>query len=61
MASRTLAPAALAGASILAIQRDDQYLTTVTAGESLREGDVLYLIGDDSDVMLARRRIREGM
>ena len=49
------------GASILAIQRDDQYLTTVTAGESLREGDVLYLIGDDSDVMLARRRIREGM
>jgi CPA2 family monovalent cation:H+ antiporter-2 len=49
------------GASILAIQRGDRSMTTLSAGESLELGDVLYLVGDDSDVMLARRRLIEGI
>ena len=42
-------------ASVLAIQRGDRYITVLTPDERLQEGDVLYLIGDESDVLLARR------
>jgi CPA2 family monovalent cation:H+ antiporter-2 len=42
-------------ASVLAIQRGDRYITTLSPDERLREGDVLFLLGDDSDVMLARQ------
>jgi K+:H+ antiporter len=42
-------------ASVFAIQRGDRYITALSPDERLREGDVLYLIGDESDVMLARQ------
>jgi K+/H+ antiporter YhaU regulatory subunit KhtT len=48
------------GASILAIQRGDKYLTAVSPDERIEGGDVLYLVGDESDVMLARQRLMEG-
>jgi CPA2 family monovalent cation:H+ antiporter-2 len=48
------------GASILAIHRGTSYMTTLAADERIQEGDVLYLVGDDSDIMLARRVIGEG-
>jgi monovalent cation:H+ antiporter-2, CPA2 family len=46
---------ATTNASVLAIRRGESYLTTLSPSEQLTEGDVLYLIGDESDVMLARR------
>ncbi len=48
------------GASILAIQRGDRYLTAPSPDEGIESGDVLYLMGDESDVMLARQRLMEG-
>jgi monovalent cation:H+ antiporter-2, CPA2 family len=48
------------GASILALQRGATYLTALTPDERLQEGDVLFIVGDDSDVMLARQRLNEG-
>jgi CPA2 family monovalent cation:H+ antiporter-2 len=51
---------ALAGASILAIQRRDRYITTLSPDEGIESGDVLYLTGDDRDVVLARRRLEDG-
>jgi CPA2 family monovalent cation:H+ antiporter-2 len=48
------------GASILAIQRGDNYITALSPEERIAEGDVMYLMGDDSDVLLARRRLTEG-
>jgi K+/H+ antiporter YhaU regulatory subunit KhtT len=42
-------------ASVLAIHRGDRYITALSPDERLKEGDVLYLIGDESDVMLARQ------
>ena len=51
---------AQAGTSILAIQRRDRYLTTLSPDEAIESGDVLYLTGDDRDVILARRRLEEG-
>ena len=42
-------------ASVLAIHRAGRYITALTPDERLKEGDVLYLIGDESDVMLARQ------
>ena len=51
---------AQAGASILAIQRKDRYITALSPDEGIESGDVLYLTGDDSDVMLARHRLEVG-
>jgi monovalent cation:H+ antiporter-2, CPA2 family len=51
---------ALTGASILAVHRGDRYLTSPAADEVIAEGDTLYLLGDDSDITLARRRLSAG-
>jgi CPA2 family monovalent cation:H+ antiporter-2 len=48
------------GASILAVQRGERYLTALSPDERIEAGDVLYLVGDESDVMLARQRLMEG-
>ncbi len=48
------------GASILALQRGASYLTALSPDERLQEGDVLYMVGDDSDVLLARQLLSEG-
>jgi CPA2 family monovalent cation:H+ antiporter-2 len=42
-------------ASVLAIHRGERYITALSPDERLVEGDVLYLIGDESDVILARQ------
>jgi len=48
------------GATILAIQRGDRFITSVASDERIKAGDILYLVGDESDVLLAGRRISEG-
>jgi CPA2 family monovalent cation:H+ antiporter-2 len=48
------------GASILALQRGASYLTALSPDERLQEGDVLYMVGDDSDILLARQLLSEG-
>jgi CPA2 family monovalent cation:H+ antiporter-2 len=48
------------GASILALQRGASYLTSLSPDERLQEGDVLYIVGDDSDILLARQLLSEG-
>ena len=60
---RTLASIALrteTGASVVAVRRGDQYSTMPPASHTVGAGDVLYLSGDASDVMLARARLSEG-
>jgi len=42
-------------ASVIAIQRGDRYMTAFSPDERLSAGDVLHLVGDESDVMLARK------
>jgi CPA2 family monovalent cation:H+ antiporter-2 len=51
---------ATTGASILALQRGARHVTSLSADERLEDGDVLYIVGDDSDVLLARQRLSEG-
>jgi CPA2 family monovalent cation:H+ antiporter-2 len=51
---------ALTGASVLAIQNGTESTAALAPDRQLQEGDVLYLVGDDSDVMLARARLAEG-
>jgi len=48
------------GASVLAIQTGGTYLTSPPADTRIQAGDVLYLVGDDSDVALARQRVTTG-
>jgi CPA2 family monovalent cation:H+ antiporter-2 len=48
------------GASVLAIQRRGNYLTPPPPDTRLDEADMLYLTGDDSDIMLARRLLVSG-
>jgi CPA2 family monovalent cation:H+ antiporter-2 len=48
------------GASVLAIVRGDRSMTPPTADERIEEADVLYLLGDDSDVLLARQLLTRG-
>jgi CPA2 family monovalent cation:H+ antiporter-2 len=60
---RTLAELNLraqAGVSILAIQREDRYITPPDPDEGLQSGDVLYLTGGTREVTRARRRLQEG-
>jgi CPA2 family monovalent cation:H+ antiporter-2 len=57
---RTLAEVNLraeTGALILAVQKSGRYITSPAADLELATGDILYLVGDDSDVMLARRHL----
>jgi CPA2 family monovalent cation:H+ antiporter-2 len=57
---RTLAEVNLradTGALVIAVQQGGRYRTSPPADLMLAAGDVLYLLGDDSDVMLARRRL----
>ena len=51
---------AATGASILAIQRRDRYLTSLSPEERIEQGDVMYLMGDESDVLLARQHLTQG-
>jgi CPA2 family monovalent cation:H+ antiporter-2 len=48
------------GASVLAIQSGQRYTTSPTADVRIAAGDILYLLGDDSDIVLARKRLAEG-
>ena len=48
------------GATVLAIQRDGSFITPVSPDETIRPGDVLHVVGDDSDVLLARRLLTSG-
>ena len=47
-------------ATVIAVQRDDRYITVLSPDERLSEGDVLYLVGDESDVLLARNLLSQG-
>jgi CPA2 family monovalent cation:H+ antiporter-2 len=62
-ADRTMAEIDLrarTGATALAIQRNGSYVTPVPPDEHVRPSDVLYLVGDDSDILLARRLLTSG-
>jgi len=59
-AGRTLAEVNLraeTGALVIAVQQGGRFVTSPPADFRLSEGDVLYLVGDESDIMLARRRL----
>jgi CPA2 family monovalent cation:H+ antiporter-2 len=47
-------------ASVIAIQRGNKYITAPSPSDTLQEGDVLYLVGDESDVLLARELLTTG-
>src|SRR5262249_6751163 len=47
-------------ATILAIQRGAGYLTALSPDDRIEDADVLYLVGDESDILLARQRLSEG-
>jgi CPA2 family monovalent cation:H+ antiporter-2 len=49
------------GALVIAVRHDSTYLTSPAADLTLGEGDVLYLLGDSSDVLLARHRLTHGL
>jgi CPA2 family monovalent cation:H+ antiporter-2 len=51
---------ALTGASVLAVHRGERYMTSPAADEVVAEGDTLYMLGDDSDIALARQRLVTG-
>ena len=60
---RTLADVDLraeTGALVIAVQHAGRHITSPPADFRLSEGDVLYLMGDESDVLLARQHLREG-
>ena len=48
------------GATVLAVQRNGTYVTPVSPDETVVSGDVLYLVGDESDILLARRLLTSG-
>ncbi len=61
-AGRTLAEVNLraeTGALVIAVQQRGRYITSPPADLQLGVGDVLYLLGDESDVLLARRRLTD--
>lgn len=47
------------GALVLALMHAGRYVTSPAPDVRLSEGDVLYLVGDASDIMLARERIAQ--
>jgi CPA2 family monovalent cation:H+ antiporter-2 len=48
------------GALIVATKRQGRYITTPPADLALEGEDTLYLLGDESDVLLARKRLAGG-
>jgi CPA2 family monovalent cation:H+ antiporter-2 len=48
------------GASVLAIQNGARYTTSPAADVRIEAGDNLYLLGDESDIVLARKHLVEG-
>jgi len=44
---------------VIAVQQRGRYITSPPADLQLSVSDVLYLLGDESDVMLARRRLTD--
>jgi CPA2 family monovalent cation:H+ antiporter-2 len=48
------------GATVLAIHRAGTYVTPVPPDEQVVPGDVLYLVGDESDILLSRRLLMSG-
>jgi CPA2 family monovalent cation:H+ antiporter-2 len=48
------------GATVLAVNRDGVYITPVSPDEKVIAFDVLYLVGDDSDILLSRRLLTSG-
>lgn len=60
---RTLAETNLraeTGATVLAIQSGTEYAAVLSPDRTLAEGEILYLVGDDSDILLARARLAGG-
>jgi CPA2 family monovalent cation:H+ antiporter-2 len=51
---------AATGALILAVRRGSKSITSPPTDMRLEQGDVLYLVGDESDVLLARRHLTTG-
>jgi monovalent cation:H+ antiporter-2, CPA2 family len=51
---------ATTGVSVLAVRRDGRSWASPPADLALAAKDVLYLLGDDSDVLLARARLAQG-
>jgi monovalent cation:H+ antiporter-2, CPA2 family len=51
---------AATGVSILAVRREGRAWTSPAADFALHAADVLYLLGDDADVLLARDRVTHG-
>lgn len=57
---RTLADVNLraeTGALVIAVRKDGRHITSPPADLRLSAGDILYLVGDESDVLLARQRL----
>jgi monovalent cation:H+ antiporter-2, CPA2 family len=57
---RTLAEVNLraeTGALVIAVRKNGRHITSPPADLRLSDGDILYLMGDESDVMLARRHL----
>jgi K+/H+ antiporter YhaU regulatory subunit KhtT len=48
------------GVTVLAVRRDGRSWTSPPPEMALAANDVLYLLGDESDVMLARSRLAHG-
>jgi CPA2 family monovalent cation:H+ antiporter-2 len=60
---RTLQEAALratTGATVLAVRRSGETITSPHGSFALAAGDDIFLLGDDSDVLLARTLLRDG-
>ena len=51
---------ATTGATVLAIRRNGRAITSPPGSLPLAAGDDIYLLGDDSDVMLARAKLSDG-
>ena len=48
------------GATVIAVRREDGMVTSPPGGFEFAAGDDIYLLGDDSDVMLARTLLTDG-
>jgi K+/H+ antiporter YhaU regulatory subunit KhtT len=49
------------GATVIAVRRSSGTITSPDAAFALEPGDDIFLLGDDSDVLLARRLLTEGV
>ena len=48
------------GALVIALHRNSRYLASPSLDLQLDDGDVLYLVGDSSDILLAREHLTRG-